>query len=220
MNKDNLFNKNYFDKQSSGYAFNEERRKIFQYHLDTLFSLTGKIKKLLDIGCGFGYFLSLCDKLGIETFGLEISDYAINQAKKFTKAKIFKEKKFLKVNEFDAVTAFDVLEHLRNDEEMLRFIYRKIRKNGWFYGTTPNKKFILNPYLKEEDPTHINVHEASYWLDTFKRVGFKNIRIKHILSFGFPPTPILREKLRFFFIKPIFTPIEIFGEEILFMAQK
>jgi len=220
MNKSDLFNKNYFDKQFSGYTLNEERRKIFQYHLDALLLLAGKIKKILDVGCGFGYFLSLCDSLGIETYGLEISDYAINQAKRFTRAKIFKERRFLKLNHFDVITAFDVLEHLNDDEEMLRFIYGKLKKNGWFYGTTPNKKFILNPFLREKDHTHINVHEASYWFNLLHRFGFRNIKIRHILSFGFPPTPILRERLGIFFIKPIFTPFKILGEEILFTAQK
>lgn len=182
-----------------------------------------KIEAVLDIGCSFGYFLSLCDKAGIKTYGLEVSDYAINRAKEYTKAEIQKpiELNSLFVNEkFDVITAFDVVEHLNNDRKVLKFAYDRLKTDGILYGTTPNAKCFLNCLFGESDPTHINVHGASYWFDLLRDVGFRDIKIKYIFAFGLPPSPTLRAKMKVICIKPIFIPLEILGQEILFIAIK
>jgi len=219
----NPYNREYFNKQFLGYAFSKEKRKIFQYHLNILFSMKNKIKTVLDIGCAFGYFLSLCDKVGIKTYGLEVSDYAVNEAKKYTQAEIRKPVKLnsLFINErFDVITAFDVLEHLNNDKRILKFAYDRLKTDGILYGTTPNAKYFLNRLFGEADPTHINVHGAVYWFNLLRDIGFRDIKIKYIFAFGFPPNPALRAKMGVVYIKPIFIPLEVLGQEILFIATK
>lgn len=218
------YNETYYSQQASGYAFDEERRGIFGYHLKKLLLLEGEINSILDIGCGFGYFLSLCEQAGIkDVCGLEVSDHAIEQAKKHTKADIrkfgdlptlFADKKF------EVVTAFDVVEHLEEDREMFRFAYERLRQGGIFYGTTSNPSWFLRRISKGQDPTHINVHDRSYWSTLLSKVGFRDVNLRWILLFGFPPYQGLRQRLGITCIKPIFTPIELLGQEILFFAKK
>jgi len=221
MLNSNTFNKGYYDKQSARYSFNQERKLIFSWHLSKLLKKKPDLKTILDFGCGFGYFLAICDQAGLETYGLEISDYAIGKTRQFTKAKIGKitDPSFLP-QKIDAITAFDVLEHLENDKAMLDLIYHRLAKRGVFYGTTPNSDFFLNPLLGKNDLTHINIHNSSYWDKLFKKVGFQKVETKCIFCFGFPPLPSLREKLGLFIIKPLLTPWPGLGQEIVFTAIK
>ncbi len=213
------YDQSYFANQSAGYQFNKERRDIFSYHLKQILKRK-RARRILDIGCGFGYFLGLCDEKGIKTYGLEISEYAISQAKKFTKAKIRSNFSFFEGKTFDAITAFDVLEHLEDDQGMLKFIYQRLKKRGLFYATTPNAAFVLRKFFKDKDQTHINVWDQQYWLLNLRNIGFSRVKIKHIFSFGFPPTPSLREKVKPSIIKPVFLPIKKLGQELLLIAQK
>jgi len=48
----------------------------------------GRCKKLLDVGCGKGVLLSLSDKRGIEGYGIDISENALNYAKKITRSNL------------------------------------------------------------------------------------------------------------------------------------
>ena len=219
-----LYNEHYYAQQASSYAFDEERRQVFDYHLKNILSLKNGITSVLDLGCGFGYFLKLCERVGIkDVCGLEISDYAIEQAERHTKADIRKVDNLRTAfgdKKFEAVTAFDVVEHLENDREVFRFVYERLWPGGLFYGTTPNANWFLAAICGEKDPTHINVQSRAYWFNLLKDMGFRDVSVQWILLFGFPPDQALRQRLGITHIKPVFTSIEFLGQEILFSARK
>jgi len=52
-----------------------------------------KQPKILDIGCGSGQFLRLAEELGFECYGIDVSEAAIAEAAKVTKAKLIREEK-------------------------------------------------------------------------------------------------------------------------------
>lgn len=73
--------------------------------------------KLLDIGCAMGYFVDLALKNGYDAYGIDVSDYAINIAKKTLGDRVqegtIDTVKYTK-NSFDIITLFDVFEHLND----------------------------------------------------------------------------------------------------------
>lgn len=217
------YDKTYYDQQGSGYILDKERRDVFGYHLKKILSLEGRVDSILDIGCGFGYFLNLCKQAGIKNVcGLEISDYAIEQARKYTKADIRKfgdSEHLFADKQFHVVTAFDVVEHLEEERKMFEFAYRWLRPGGIFYGTTPNAKWFLRRVCRWH-PTHFNVHDRSYWSNLLSNAGFRDINLRWVLLFGFPPFQALRRRLGITCIRPVFTSIEWLGQEILFFARK
>jgi len=78
------YDKGYYEGKGSNYKSSKEmmvnaEKKYFPKILKN-FELTEN-SHVLDIGCAFGYFLRLCDKLGCSTYGLDVSEYAIEQAK-------------------------------------------------------------------------------------------------------------------------------------------
>ena len=110
-----------------------------------------KTNKILDIGCGRGWFLVEAMRRGWDVSGTEYGDTVVNLCLKeginMVKGKLnsndFEEKAF------DVITSFEVLEHIINHNEELINIHKLLRKGGLFYCTTPNFNALLRYKYKE-----------------------------------------------------------------------
>lgn len=143
--------------------------------------------KICDVGCGLGFFLEMCDKAGWSTYGIDISEYAIEEIKKTRKtmAKLvvcdiqdgipFKE-------EFNAITCFDVVEHLKNPEKVLANIYHKLKPDGILLLTTPNLRSRIWKRISgwREDETHISLKKPEEWEKILEGVGFRVISLRTV----------------------------------------
>ncbi len=210
----------------------KEKGLILNSFFDLLFSRARKIKKVLDLGCGEGDFLKICQERGLECFGVDISSYALKKAKKriggeLRKLDLEREKLVWPDGFFDAVTAFDLLEHLKSPDLLFSETYRVLKKGGIFFATTPNGGFSLARPLGKiipGDTTHVNLQEAKYWLARLRKGGFSKIEIKGCLLFGLPPNLDLRHLLRKMRLpvltRPIFFPILSFTPELFIFAWK
>ncbi len=100
-------------------------------------------KKVLDIGCGNGFFMekikTSLPELTVE--GVEYSKYNINICKK----KGFKTKKAdlnikipYKNKEFDMVYVGEIIEHLYNPDLFLKEVNKVLKDKGYFILSTPN----------------------------------------------------------------------------------
>ena len=143
-----------------------------------------KTNKILDVGCGRGWFLQEANKRGWNVFGTEYSTEAIKICKsnglKMHEGKL--ESTAFSSEEFDIITSFEVIEHINNPIEETSYIYKFLRKGGLFYLTTPNFNCYLRFYLKE----NYNIigypeHLAYYTRRTLKKVlseqGFRAIKV-------------------------------------------
>lgn len=138
--------------------------------------------KWLDIGCGLGLVIKEAVEEGIDCYGIDISEYAVNNA-------ILKDRVILGSitnipfgdNTFDVVSAFDVIEHVHpKDTEKAISEMRRILKNGGFLLlTTPNPCFI-GDWIK--DDTHINIRPPKYWKIMLEKHGFR-AKLGYIPSF-------------------------------------
>ena len=205
---------------------------MLSFNLEYLLRTQPEVKRIVDVGCGVGEFLAFCENREIETYGMEISSFAIEEAKKRTKTKIVqldvsKEHWPLQDNYFDAVVVFDVLEHVISDQFILREAYRVLREGGVLFCTTPNNQGKLGKFLEHfmpDDPTHINKKNAAGWFKQLHDAGFHHIDIKGTIFHGMPPSPALRGKMKRYglpvSVKPFFFPITFLCGTLYITAKK
>jgi 2-polyprenyl-3-methyl-5-hydroxy-6-metoxy-1,4-benzoquinol methylase len=125
-------------------------------------------KTALDAGCALGYLVESLRKGGVEAFGVDISEYAINLTDNSIKdycyigdiSRAFPEGLDKK---FDVITCIEVLEHLNE----------KAGKNAIqnICGHTDIVIFSSSPEDFEGD-AHDNVQKIEYWAKLFAENGF------------------------------------------------
>ena len=157
----------------------------------------GAGRNVLELGASLGYFSRIFKDRGFEVVASDISSYIVKKAKKNQKGIDFKvvdaEKRIDVEGNFNYIVAFEVLEHLKDPQKALKNIFGKLKKDGTLVFSTP---FPTKRSLS--DPTHINVHESSWWLNVGKKTCFRKrklihatfipflYRISSIFSWGFP----------------------------------
>ena len=166
----NSYDKNYFIK----------RGKFFPLLKALVFVLFIKIflrpKSLLDVGCALGEMLQLASKLGIKSWGVDISRAAISQMTPSLRSRCqvgsilslpFKE------GSFDIVSCLALLEHIREEdtEKALREVLRVAKKYVLLQVCVKDSPFEGKHYLL--DSTHVNVRKNRWWVEKFNDLGLK-----------------------------------------------
>lgn len=119
---------------------------VFSRSLDVIGKENGSHHgKLLDIGCGYGFFLDLAHKKGWEVYGVEPCDHARAYAAK-KGILVDSENLFERAYNdelFDVVTLFYVLEHLPDPLRYLKEINRILKPGGLLLIRVPHTTPIV-----------------------------------------------------------------------------
>jgi SAM-dependent methyltransferase len=109
-----------------------------------------KTNKLIDVGCGIGYFLDEAKKRGWEVYGTEFSGKSadICSAKGINIRKGILNADNYQAGMFDIITSFEVIEHINNPRTELKTFNSILREGGLVYVTTPNFNSLLRYRLK------------------------------------------------------------------------
>lgn len=100
--------------------------------------------KVLDVGCGKGWFLETIFKGGVKNlYGCDFVKNLDFENFKFELVDFNKQELPYNDEEFDMVICSDVLEHIENPSQLLRDIRRVIKPNGFIFITIPNCANIL-----------------------------------------------------------------------------
>jgi 2-polyprenyl-3-methyl-5-hydroxy-6-metoxy-1,4-benzoquinol methylase len=138
-----IYNNNYFEKWYL--KFYEERREYLENLLKKIDKYLPNKGKVLDIGCGIGIWLEILRKRGFESYGQDISNFAINFC---TKKGIFVYNQplteiNLSENTFDLITMIDVIAHLKEPLEYLIKSKKLIKEEGIILIKTPLHSIFL-----------------------------------------------------------------------------
>jgi len=127
-------------------------------------------QRLLDLGCGFGTFVLLCLRNGIDACGVEVADFDLDFARKRLRVefpdcdptRIYLQKDAqttgLENESFDVITAWNLLEHVPDYKQLIEEVYRLLKPGGYFFGIAPN-------YLAFRKEAHYHLP----WLPLFPR---------------------------------------------------
>lgn len=98
-------------------------------------------RRLLDIGCGTGYFLDIARGRGWQVEGVDISPEAVQYARSHYRLTVHQGDAFQLPpcgDTYDAITFWDVLEHVPNPLEQLFQAHRLLKPGGVLAVSTPN----------------------------------------------------------------------------------
>ncbi len=156
------------------------------------FELYRRTGRLLDVGCGIGYFLDVAKERGWDVYGTEYTDeaVAICRGKGLTIHQGPLREENYTAGDFDVVTYFEVIEHINNPREDIARVSSLLRPGGLFYGTTPNFDSASRILFKEKweiisYPEHLTYYTARTLTRLLREHGF---RIRRIESTGFSLT--------------------------------
>ncbi len=170
-----------YDKEAQ---LSEMTRMAYARLLDE-FEPFRKTNRILDVGCGRGWFLEEAQKRGWEVFGTEFSEAAIERC---TEKGIQMRRGALSSDQFerdffDVITSIEVIEHIHTPLNDLTHIHAFLRKGGLFYCTTPNFNSIMRYYLKEkynviEYPEHLTYYTKKTLTGAIERFPFKRHKFR------------------------------------------
>jgi SAM-dependent methyltransferase len=154
-------NEQFNHHQKSYETTRKYRIKRFGYERLNLVLKFKKKGKLVDIGCGNGWFLEIASKY-FSAAGVEPNNSLLNFTSKKLKINVYNQIDSLKKDEYDVITLFDVIEHVSKPMEYLEKISEKLKKGGIILIYTPNKDSLGFSYMKENQNLVIPPYHMTY----------------------------------------------------------
>jgi len=140
--------------------------------------------RILDVGCGIGFFLEEAQGRGWEAHGTEFEQRAveINRAKGLECVQAPIDAGTFEPGSFDVVTAFEVVEHVSDPLAEAAAIAAALRPGGLLYVTTPNFGALSRRLLRERwsvvsYPEHLTYFTPSTLCAWLERFGFAPVGV-------------------------------------------
>jgi SAM-dependent methyltransferase len=136
--------------------------------------------KTLDVGCAKGFLVKALYNLGVDSYGIDASDYAITKVPEEINNRVklgLASDLPYKNGEFDLVTILDVLEHI--PEELANQTCAELLRvsNKWVL------VYVVTKHQPDDiDPTHINIKPQEWWKAKFAELGGKSCSIDAIFN--------------------------------------
>jgi SAM-dependent methyltransferase len=130
-------------------ANSEAQKKRFRQQLQTYLRKArpqdlGSLK-VLEVGCGLGFFLDVCEEVGIRAEGCDIVERAVEYANRSReRARAGTLDGHYASESFDAVFAFNLIEHLPHPGEFLSEAHRVLKKGGILVIETPIQESLFH----------------------------------------------------------------------------
>jgi len=188
VSKDRYLNeiqKHYSDVDPS-FRVAYSRKRLYKKFLYRIEHLKRKNARLLDVGCGWGYFLSLAKDDGWKAYGLELNldlvekglqDYGLNIL-----CADFEESNF-RNGYFDVITLWSVFDELYDPLNGILKIKKFLKPGGILYLRTLNGAFHLFIYRIQQVLRKLHLaHLMPYQSSIFHIFNFSNRTLKQILS--------------------------------------
>lgn len=176
-----------FDVESNNFWFKSRNRVIthlFEKHLGT-----GQ-KSILEIGCGTGFVLSALS--GFKNYcltGAEIYIKGLKYAQRRLKGVEFVQLDATRLpleSQYDAIGAFDVLEHIKEDELVMKNVFKALKNGGKFFVSVPQYWFMWSVV------DDISCHKRRYSRkELTKKIKSSGFTIEYAGSFATALFPIM-----------------------------
>lgn len=137
-----FYEEHYFDNDAvsdgySNYASLHESQLInARKRLKRMNHYVSNPKKILDIGCGLGYFLEATKKYGYDSAGFEMSHWAANNVREHLHIPVYENDMSSIPENYDIITAWDVIEHVPDSHAFFNACTKLLNPEGIIVITT------------------------------------------------------------------------------------
>jgi 2-polyprenyl-3-methyl-5-hydroxy-6-metoxy-1,4-benzoquinol methylase len=139
--------------------------KKFRYGLDLIAEHVGAPGRLLDVGCGPGFFLQVARAAGWTVTGVELNQRCVEHVRNLGIPVVDRliEEANLPDRSYECVTMWDVLEHLIEPNRVLAELWRLLVPGGVLLVQVPNADALVTRLLHERSWTfggdsHVNFY--------------------------------------------------------------
>ena len=176
----------YYSETDPSFRVAYSRKRLYKKFLSQISQIKSKSTRLLDVGCGWGYFLSLAKNDGWEAYGLELNPDLVKMGIKNYGLDIqcadFEESDF-RQSYFDVITLWNVFEELTDPLRCLLKIKKFLKPSGILYLRTPNGAFHLFTFRIQQVLKKLHLaHLVPYQSSIFHIFNFSNRTLQRILS--------------------------------------
>lgn len=193
--------------------------------------------RLLDVGCGLGFFLSEAKKRGWQPEGVDVSPFT----REYAAERFGVEVHVGEVGDclylaggggYDGVTLWDTIEHVQSPSAVLREVHRLLRPQGLVLLSTPNwnslSRYVLGrrfPAIGPDD--HIYYFNAATLKALLRKERFEPVHIETqylgagllLRSAGGLATRLYHNRVAMGLMDVVATKVG-FGDQLLIYAQK
>ena len=124
----------------------DEARRRGEAVLGVVRSLQLNSPRILEIGCGNGWFAAKLSAIG-PVYGVDISDAAIEEARRTVKGVTFEAGDFLEMDpepgSFDIVVTLETLSHVPDQQKLIARAANVLRPGGYIIIATQNRTIYL-----------------------------------------------------------------------------
>lgn len=137
--------------------------------------------RILEVGCGYGYFLRCAVDAGYDAYGIDLSPAAVKWAAVRHPGRVFcgplEEVPEIQDQKYDVIFGSHLIEHLTEPSEFLRQAGRLLRPGGLVVMVTPNIKSLLarvsgSRWVSFKIPEHVSYYDPGTITTLLNRTGY------------------------------------------------
>lgn len=191
--KDCIYDSDYFeDGVAKGISGYENYRWLPELTYKSAKSIVDNLKiskeeSILDFGCAKGFLVKALRDQGYNSYGCDISEYAVNSSpsdtREFLTIQNSPQQPLGLLEKYDWIVSKDVLEHIpyENIDQILKSFKNQTENIFIVVPLGNGEKYLIEDY--ENDITHIIRENEDWWLQKCQNAGFKNLEISHTFPF-------------------------------------
>jgi len=164
------YNEKYFERWMQDFT---------DWHVGHAKSLHGRTgcRTALDAGCGMGNIVRGLTRVGVNAWGLDISEYAVKNCDPEIRGRVIwgdlSRDETLPKTIYDLVICYDTVEHIPNPEAVVKNLCGM--SGRWLHVKAPDIRGLNKMEGALFDPTHITGRSIGWWVDEFEKNGFSLI---------------------------------------------
>jgi hypothetical protein len=119
---------------------------------------------VLDVGCAWGFLVESLRRLGVDAYGLDVSEYAIQQVHPDVRSYCWVGSILDPLPDtYDLIVSIEVLEHMPRADSEVAVVNICDHADEVLFSSSPKDY---------QESTHFNVHSPDYWVRLFARQGY------------------------------------------------